>query len=96
LITGCQEHRVAILCSEEDPINCHRRLLVGRVLRDRGIDVVHLRADGATQTEAEVAALELVRYPDRYQGTMFDSMEDQWRSIQSVSEVIQPESSSRS
>ena len=27
----------AILCGEEDPTDCHRRLLVGRVLQQRGV-----------------------------------------------------------
>src|SRR5215467_10995764 len=31
---GIQNYRVAIMCSEENPLDCHRRLLIGRVLRD--------------------------------------------------------------
>ncbi|MGH2544667.1 MAG: DUF488 family protein, partial [Ardenticatenaceae bacterium] len=34
---GIESYRVAIMCSEEDPVGCHRHLLVGRVLRERGI-----------------------------------------------------------
>ncbi len=48
--------RVAILCGEEDPTDCHRRLLVGRVRGQRGVQVVHIRGDGRLQTEGEVAA----------------------------------------
>ncbi len=30
------EHRVAMMCSEEDPAVCHRHLLVARVITDSG------------------------------------------------------------
>jgi uncharacterized protein (DUF488 family) len=45
-----------MLCAEENPAACHRRLLVGRVLIERGIQVAHIRGDGRVQTEEEVAA----------------------------------------
>ncbi|MCH7607120.1 MAG: DUF488 domain-containing protein [Chloroflexi bacterium] len=51
-------HRVAIMCSEEDPTNCHRRLLVGRVLAERGHSVNHIRGDGRLQSEQEIAQSE--------------------------------------
>jgi uncharacterized protein (DUF488 family) len=85
LTTGIEQYRIAVMCSEEDPTNCHRRLLVGRVLRMQGVDVQHLRADGSMQTEAEVAAAERLRYPDRYQEKLFGGEETEWRSIRSVS-----------
>jgi uncharacterized protein (DUF488 family) len=56
LLELASQHRTAILCGEEDPTDCHRRLLVGRVLGQRGVSVVHLRGDGRAQTEAELAA----------------------------------------
>lgn len=85
LVAGSRVHRVAILCSEEDPTNCHRRLLVGRVLRTQGVVVEHLRGDGTIQTEDEVAAAERVKYPERYQQSLFGARENEWKSIQSVS-----------
>jgi uncharacterized protein (DUF488 family) len=44
----------ALLCSEEDPARCHRRLLVGRALEERGIMLRHIRGDGSIQTEDEM------------------------------------------
>ena len=43
----------ALLCSEEDPARCHRRLLVGRALQERGITLVHIRGDGSVETEGD-------------------------------------------
>jgi len=36
---GADEFRVALMCSEEDPTHCHRRLLIGRVLIERGAEL---------------------------------------------------------
>ena len=52
--------RVALLCSEEDPAGCHRRLLVGRVMEGRGVTLRHIRGDGRVETEEDVAAREVV------------------------------------
>jgi uncharacterized protein (DUF488 family) len=54
LIRVAGDRRVAVLCSEEDPTDCHRRRLIGRVLQERGLEVIHLRADGRVQTEEEL------------------------------------------
>ena len=46
---GARTYRIALLCSEEDPAACHRHILIGRVLVDRGVDVLHIRRDGTIQ-----------------------------------------------
>lgn len=38
--------RMAILCSEHEPLTCHRCLLVGRALVERGASVEHILRDG--------------------------------------------------
>ena len=64
LESSIRDHKVALLCSEEDPIVCHRRLLVGRVLGERGIGVRHIRGDGSVQTEGEASGDQPVLFPD--------------------------------
>jgi len=59
-----QARTVALLCSEEDPAGCHRRLLVGRVLAERGITVRHIRGDGSVQTEGEAAGYQPGLFPE--------------------------------
>jgi uncharacterized protein (DUF488 family) len=44
---------VALMCSEEDPTHCHRRLLVGRALEELGFTLRHIRGDGSIQIEGE-------------------------------------------
>ena len=67
LLHGAIDHRIALLCGEEDPISCHRRRLVAPILLERGLDVLHARGDGRVQEERELQAIEQVRFPDRYQ-----------------------------
>ena len=85
--------RVAIMCSEENPAECHRRLLIGRVLAERGIGVDHIRGDGRVQSEDELAAEE--RRGDG-QLSLFPEPEGdaEWKSTRSVSPRRQPRSSS--
>jgi uncharacterized protein (DUF488 family) len=52
LVTLARERRTAILCAEEDPLRCHRRLLVTPVLQRAGLRVVHVRGDGRLEPEA--------------------------------------------
>jgi len=89
--------RVALMCGEEDPSGCHRRLMVGRVLAEHGAEIVHVRGDGRLQTEDELQQAEAEARGLRGVETLFD-VEDQkpWRSIQSVSRRRPPRSSSSS
>jgi uncharacterized protein (DUF488 family) len=44
--------QVAIMCSEHEPLQCHRFLLVGRALAERGHAVAHILRDGAIEPHA--------------------------------------------
>ncbi|MCG8419269.1 MAG: DUF488 domain-containing protein [Proteobacteria bacterium] len=50
LIARAHDHPTAIMCAEEDPGRCHRHLLIAPSLRSRGVEVVHIRGDGRTQS----------------------------------------------
>ena len=67
LLAESARQRVAILCSEEDPRRCHRRLLVTRVLTARGIPVRHIRGDGSVVREEDLGPLP----QPMSQGTLF-------------------------
>lgn len=84
LKAGLQKHRVAMMCSEEDPTNCHRRLLVGRVLAQEGVDVVHIRRHGRLESEQQVALLDPKESRRRQMGLFAEVEEDEWKSIPSV------------
>ena len=39
---GMRTHKIAMMCAEEDPIDCHRCRLVSRALKLRGVKVGHI------------------------------------------------------
>jgi len=89
--------RVALMCGEEDPSACHRRLLVGRVLMEQGCEPVHLRGDGRLQTEEALREVEAEAKGLAGVQTLFDVEEEEpWRSTRSVSPRRPPRSSSDS
>lgn len=53
---GITRFRVCLVCAEEDPSRCHRRLLISRTLVREGVEVHHIRGSGAIETEAELCA----------------------------------------
>ena len=55
LVALAQCWRTAILCAEEDPSCCHRRLLVAPALVRSGVAVVHVRGDGRLEPEPDRA-----------------------------------------
>ncbi len=94
LATLIQRNCVVLVCSEEDPSQCHRRLLIGRVLAEQGVEVLHLRGDGRVESEAEVARAETFRRT-RGQKTLFDlEGPDKWKSTRSVLPRKTPQNSS--
>ena len=56
VLRGADEYRVALLCAEKEPLECHRSLLVARALHALDVDVRHILADG--RVEPHAAALE--------------------------------------
>jgi hypothetical protein len=61
VVEGAKNYRIALMCSERDPLHCHRCLLVGRALAERGIGVSHILDDGrvVSHTEIEDRLLEI-------------------------------------
>ena len=86
---------MALLCSEEDPTECHRRRLIGRVLDQKDVEVLHIRGDGSVQSQREMDAAE-ERHSRKGQLMLFDLQEPSaWKSTQSVTQRKRHESSSR-
>ena len=91
LEAGIRRYRVAIMCSEEKPWECHRRELVGRALIERGWQIAHIRGDGRLQNEVQVE-LEALGGEPRVVQTTF--LEEPWKSSRSVSRRRPPLNSS--
>jgi uncharacterized protein (DUF488 family) len=74
LLTGLQQHRIAIMCAEREPLDCHRTILVSRQLEKAGVPVTHILNDGSLEpqheamlrlaSELKLTATDLFRTPD--------------------------------
>ena len=53
VLSCAQTQRLALLCAEKEPLECHRTLLVSRELVGLGASVIHIHADGSLETYAE-------------------------------------------
>jgi uncharacterized protein (DUF488 family) len=51
---GAEKYRVAIMCSEGSPLECHRCLLVGRALAGRKFPVGHILSDGRIVHQSDI------------------------------------------
>ena len=54
--------RVALMCAEKAPMDCHRTVLIARHLAGRGHEVTHVLADGTAKSHAEIEEELLRRY----------------------------------
>lgn len=54
LIAIAEKSRTAIMCSEENPLHCHRSLAVASSLEANGIEVAHIRHGGNLQPESSL------------------------------------------
>ncbi len=66
-----QRQRVCLMCAEREPLDCHRCLLVGRALAERGLAIGHVLVDGSIEphaaTEERLLALAAKQGADLFQ-----------------------------
>ena len=69
-------YRIAFMCSEKHPEDCHRCILVGKAFHDLGFKVLNILEDGSTMSQEEIEKILLDMYfPDRNQVSIF-TLED--------------------
>lgn len=50
---GTERYRLALLCAEADPIQCHRTILVCRRLKESGLTIQHILPTGMLESQDE-------------------------------------------
>jgi type I restriction enzyme S subunit len=53
LLTGRDKYRIALLCAEKEPLDCHRTILVCHYLRRLGLPIKHILSDGSIEEHHE-------------------------------------------
>ena len=71
VVHGAAKHRIVLLCAEREPLECHRTLLVAPALDERGVEVVHIHADGRLESHGETMDRLLDRFNLRSDGDLF-------------------------
>jgi uncharacterized protein (DUF488 family) len=77
VLSGARNFRVALMCAEQDPLTCHRTILVCREIKQHGVAIHHIgrtgRLEEHEQAEQRLIAEELGRSD---QSDMFDGHGD--------------------
>jgi uncharacterized protein (DUF488 family) len=67
---GAVKYKIAIMCSEKEPLECHRTLLVSEALAASGVVVHHIHANGTVETHGDalvrLLALHNLSSPDLF------------------------------
>jgi uncharacterized protein (DUF488 family) len=75
LLEGAAARRIALMCAEQDPLTCHRTILICRVLSRHGIQIKHIERGGSLEEHLQ-AEQRLVREElgDDGQGQLFSDL----------------------
>jgi uncharacterized protein (DUF488 family) len=75
VLNGTRQYRVALMCAEKEPLDCHRTLLVARALEREGAVIKHILADGRLEDQNDTMSrlLDMVGLPRE---DMFRSREE--------------------
>lgn len=76
VVEGAQKYRIALLCSEHDPLTCHRCLLVARRLAEKNFEIEHILAD-RTLLSQEALENRLLKIADGGQDSDFFSSREE-------------------
>lgn len=56
VMDGAKRFRIALMCAEKEPLDCHRTILVARALAKKGATIRHLLADGMIEEHSHAEA----------------------------------------
>lgn len=73
VVQNAKENRVALMCAEKEPLDCHRTILVAKALTERGVAVEHILPDGRLESQ-EATLKRLLDTPN--QGDFFLSEDE--------------------
>jgi uncharacterized protein (DUF488 family) len=72
LLRGIKVHRIALMCSEAEPLDCHRTVLISQVLADHEVPIDHIHRDGRAETHAAAMQRLMARF-GLHQADLFHS-----------------------
>ncbi len=76
IVRDMAERRIALMCSEKEPLECHRALLVAQALQAQDVAVEHILADGELETHAAAMDRLLTLHDDPRQEDLFEPRDE--------------------
>ncbi len=76
IVRASDERRIALMCAEKEPLECHRTLLVARALTKQGVAVEHILADGSLENHADAMDRLLDAFKLPRNGDMFRTRDE--------------------
>lgn len=71
IIKSMEKYRVALMCAEKEPLDCHRTILVSRNLKRLGVGIKHILPNGTIEDHRD-AETRLLRLTNSERGSFFD------------------------
>lgn len=53
VVEGAESYRIALMCAEKDPLECHRTILVARELVNHGYGIQHILVDSSLESHSD-------------------------------------------
>ncbi len=53
LLKGAEDYKIALMCAEKEPLECHRTILVARALERKGCPIFHIMGNGEIENHDE-------------------------------------------
>lgn len=75
VIGAAEQRRIALMCAEKEPLDCHRTLLVAAALDAHDVEVQHIHADGTLETQADAMSRLLEQYGLGLEGDLLATRE---------------------
>jgi len=72
ILNGKNRYKIALMCSEHNPLDCHRCLLVGRALKNIGLKVGNILGNGKIKSQSEIESI-LLEMASLKDADMFNS-----------------------
>ena len=71
VLRGAARHSIVLMCAEREPLDCHRTLLVARALDLRGLEILHIHADGRLERHADAMDRLVEKFDLHAEGDLF-------------------------
>lgn len=72
-----KDFRIAFMCTEKDPINCHRNILVAHEFQKNNYEIQNILADGTIESQQHLEQRLLnIYFPNRFQIDLFENSKE--------------------